>query len=158
MRALIKRKELTLDQFASRYGMAESQLHNWLKRDDPPLAKHWDKLAEFFGVDRSYIIGASATENMERVSDVPQAAYDTAEGLRGEIRKRVEEAIQAAGDDLAKLGWLCEQAVRHMSASEHWETPEKVIARLKTEEDRKDEEALAAVDRAHSARPHGKAS
>ena len=82
LRGLIEGKGLSLVQFAQAYGIAESQLHLWLKRDTPPLAKHWPRLAEFFGVSEGFIVSGTPAKSerapemfRETLGERPQAPY-----------------------------------------------------------------------------------
>jgi transcriptional regulator with XRE-family HTH domain len=59
LRGLIEAKGLSIVEFANAYGLGESQTHNWLHKADPPLAKHWPKLATFFGCSVEYIISGT---------------------------------------------------------------------------------------------------
>ncbi len=129
LRRLIDERGLALTEFAERYGLTESQLHNWLKRDDPPLAKHWDKLASFFKVDRSVIIGSDTQYLSEpHIGEATQAPYGDAAGLKREIQSLVAEAVQAAGNDVGRLGWIREQLLRSIAVPEHWEVHERALA------------------------------
>jgi transcriptional regulator with XRE-family HTH domain len=55
LRSLIQRKGVTISQFARDCELGESQAYNWLKQETPPLAKHWARLADYFGVSTEYI-------------------------------------------------------------------------------------------------------
>lgn len=69
LRRLLATKGETHGEFAARYGITESQLYNWFKRQEPPLPKHWDRLAKHFGVTREEIaFGAKV------ISDTPLSA------------------------------------------------------------------------------------
>lgn len=59
MRGLIERKGQTAEAFADEYGIARSTVFNWLKSETPPLAKHWPKLAAYFGTSLGYITTGS---------------------------------------------------------------------------------------------------
>ncbi len=58
-RALLEEKRIEPTEFARSYGIARSTVFNWLKSETPPLAKHWTKLAKFFGVEERYLITGS---------------------------------------------------------------------------------------------------
>ncbi len=136
LRSLIQNKGLSLLQFAQQYGIAESQLHNWLKRSDPPLAKHWKRLAAFFGVSVDYLVSGTPQKE-ERVAEgigedklagaiPPLDKPQPAELLRREVRQRLEEALTAARDDLSRLGWIREQILGALRLPSHWEEEDAI--------------------------------
>jgi transcriptional regulator with XRE-family HTH domain len=87
-----------------------------------------------------------------------QAPYGSADSLRREILKQVQDTIALAGDDVGKLGWLREQVIRHASAPEHWEIMAKIIAREGPREDMKDEAARGRLESQSARAAQGKAS
>jgi hypothetical protein len=69
---MIEGKGLSVVAFARDYGLSEAQLHNWLKREHPPLHKHWPRLAEYFGCSIEHIaIGAP-----EKLEPIPSAVHE----------------------------------------------------------------------------------
>lgn len=63
----------------------------------------------------------------------PPASYGTPAMLRQEVRSVVEDTLRLAGDDLGRLGWTREQALRHLAAPEHWSIHEEVIRQVHQE-------------------------
>jgi phage repressor protein C with HTH and peptisase S24 domain/lambda repressor-like predicted transcriptional regulator len=112
LRSLIDRKGLTLVEFAEQFPLSESNLHNWLKRSAPPLEKHWDKLAAFFGVSRSYVAyGAPILSELD--ADVPfgdgspNSADEVPEEMRDlawRIKTSLENSNYTAASLAAKMG------------------------------------------------------
>jgi transcriptional regulator with XRE-family HTH domain len=68
LRHLIESKGLGVDEFARDYGISQSQAFNWLKRDEPPLGKHWAPLAKFFGVSKDFLVSGTP-QKVESRSD-----------------------------------------------------------------------------------------
>lgn len=134
LRHLIAVKGESQGEFAKRYGIAQSQLYNWLKREAPPLPKHWNLLASYFGVPREYVaFGAPLKEEAPVCVKEEQATYaplrevtaeeaeaGEAEDIAERIRTRVERTIAAAGNNVARMGWIHEQAEQHLRAPERW--------------------------------------
>lgn len=127
---LIAQRGLTKVDFAREYGISEAQLHNWLKQEAPPLAKHWPKLAEFFGVSRE-MIAFGDPENLEPSgvveerpgSYLPSGAgglSDSALAITEKIQARIFEVVSAAAGDPVKLGWIHEQLAQHLRPPAHW--------------------------------------
>jgi transcriptional regulator with XRE-family HTH domain len=79
------------------------------------------------------------------VLDESHTVYGSPETLRGEIRGIVEETISMAGEDVGKLGWIREQALRYVSTPDHWNVHEQVLRQLKAEQ-----EAAAQAKVTHS--------
>lgn len=127
---LIAQRGLTKVDFAREYGISEAQLHNWLKQEDPPLAKHWPKLADFFGVSREHIAfgDSEKLEPSDRVEE-PQSPYlpsgagglsDSALAITEKIQQRLFEVVSAADGDPSRLGWINEQLAQHLRPPAHW--------------------------------------
>lgn len=117
-------------EFSREYGISEAQLHNWLKQEAPPLAKHWQKLADFFGVSRE-TIAFGDSEKLEPTGCVeePQAPYlpsgagglsDPALAITEEIQAKVCAVVTAANGDPSRLGWINEQLAQHLRPPAHW--------------------------------------
>lgn len=129
LRELIAGKGENIVDFARNYGLSEAQLHNWLKREAPPLPKHWDKLAQYFRRSRDYI-AFGAKEKIEPMPPPPasllhsvvveEAQGAEAEIVADEIRTDLERAIAAAGGDVARLHWLREQVLQHVTPPARW--------------------------------------
>lgn len=133
---MIERKGITLAEFAAQYGLGESQLFNWLKRDEPPLAKHWPKLAGFFGVSVSYIVSGTPdkvevqqpagllSEEGPAYDQIPSdrefSRHALPSEIRASVRRQIESTLAAAGDDAIRLGWIAEQVQAHVTAPPHW--------------------------------------
>lgn len=120
-------------EFSREYGISEAQLHNWLKQEAPPLAKHWPKLAEFFGVSRE-VIAFGDPENLEPagVVEESQAPYlasgsgglsDSALEITEQIQTKVRAVVRAADGDASRLGWINEQLAQHLRPPAHWPKP-----------------------------------
>lgn len=105
MRSLIQRKGVSLVRFAEDFQISESQLHNWLKRPAPPLHKHWQPLADYFGVSLNYI-GTGTPEKMEPGVEEQPSAYGAPPLLVRLCREQFEARLAEAGDDLSRLGLL----------------------------------------------------
>ena len=124
LRELITERKMSLLDFSRDYGISEAQVHNWLKRADAPLAKHWPKLAKFFGVSEAYI-GIGAKEKVESAVAEDHAPYLTgAAAMKSAIREHFERLLAAAGDDPGRLGWLREELIRSLPVPAHWPSGE----------------------------------
>lgn len=130
LRRLIAAKGLTIVDFAREYGISEAQLHNWLKQESPPLAKHWPKLAEFFGVPRETIAFGNP-ENLEprEAVEESQAPYlpsgagglsDRALAITEQIQAAICAVVTAANGDPVRLGWIYEQIDQHVRPPATW--------------------------------------
>lgn len=125
LRALIERKGVTQLQFAEEFGLSESQLYNWLKRTEPPLAKHWPKLAEYFGVSTNYLT-TGTPEKIEPPRTGHPESFDSKSQNSGEsdigerARRYFEMVMAVAGTDASKLGWVYEQLKEHLSIPRSW--------------------------------------
>lgn len=116
--------------FAHAYNISESNLHNWLKREAPPLQKHWQPLADFFGCSVEYIAYGDGDENIGGAASVHEGitlpgsshSSDGAAELRLEIHERINHLIEAANGDVGKLGWVREQLALHLRRPDHWAT------------------------------------
>ena len=138
LRELIANKGENIVDFARNYGLSEAQLHNWLKREAPPLPKHWDKLAQYFRRSRDYI-AFGALDKVESMPPPPasplhavgveEAQGAEAEVVAAEIRTDLERAIAAAGGNVARLHWLHEQVLQHVSPPARWARGEPEPAR-----------------------------
>lgn len=132
LRGLIEQKRQSNRDFADAYGITESQLYNWLNREAPPLHKHWQKLADYFGCSVDYVaFGSPIIE--ERTGDMmveerpgsylPSGAgglSDSALEITEKIQARIFEVVSAAGGDPVKLGWIHEQLAQHLRPPAHW--------------------------------------
>lgn len=142
MRGLIENQGLSLVQFAEDYGIAESQLHNWLKREDPPLAKHWPRLAKFFNVSADYIAAGipediapmaapvkPEPEKQEPSVAEESGAFGNSEDVRHQIERHHHELMVAAKNEPTRLGWIREQQLEHLAIPKAWRTHEEINRR-----------------------------
>lgn len=132
LRGLIEQKRQSNRDFADAYGITESQLYNWLNREAPPLHKHWQKLADYFGCSVDYVaFGSPIIE--ERTGDMmveePQAHYlpsgagglsDSALAITEQIQSKVFAVVRAANGDPSRLGWINEQLDQHLRPPATW--------------------------------------
>lgn len=164
LRALIERKGVTIAQFAADFGLGESQAFNWLKRDRPPLAKHWPKLAQYFGVSEGYI-ATGTPQNPQHpplfrgdTDDLPSDPYPSgaelkpsqaeempgmsqadratvrAARLRHRISTQFKSLLDTAGHDLERLGWLRTQVFAHLQIPADWSEHESVEIEAKLDQ------------------------
>lgn len=127
LRTLIEQKRESNREFADRYGITESQLYNWLKREAPPLHKHWQKLATYFGCPVDHIAyGSPIIEERTgdlKVEDAPlyrQKGASTVDDLYAELHALVDSAIEAAGDDPARVQWLVDHLKQTLRVPAEW--------------------------------------
>jgi hypothetical protein len=80
-----------MDEFAADYGLSQSQLFNWLKRDEPPLAKHWTHLAQFFGVSKEFI--ATGTP-VKLESEAPHAVAESPAIYKPTPDRNLEKSVE----------------------------------------------------------------
>jgi transcriptional regulator with XRE-family HTH domain len=150
LRSLIERKGVPITQFAQDVGITETSAHNWLNQAHPPLAKHWPKLAEYFGVSASYV-ATGTPETVERpqlfrgdtddalddphppgsqpktyqVDELPGLSEQDRETIRAarlrhQVRTMFNATFDAAGVDLERLGWLKYQIAQHLQVPAAW--------------------------------------
>lgn len=61
--------------------------------------------------------GEATAQNEESAADYGSAA----DNMRRDVNLHLQALLVAAGDDLARLGWIKEQMRRHVSPPEHWD-------------------------------------
>lgn len=167
----MKRLDLNQTELAKRLQVSQGTVSAWVNRSGEPQPRTAAALAALLGVRKEWLMLGQeprlplarpiSSESVPIVNEEDHPPYGTAETLRSEIRRFVEDAITLAGDDVGKLGWLREQIIRSANPPEHWDVIAQVIADHAAAEDRKDAVAIAAALarlRGYSARAHGKAS
>lgn len=95
LRHLIENKGLGVYEFARDYGISQSQAFNWLKRTEPPLGKHWEPLAKFFGVSREFLV-TGTPQKLESRSDYALAEEPAAYDARPLVKKPSSGALAPA--------------------------------------------------------------
>ncbi len=80
-----------------------------------------DEFVRQRGVEPSSLAKVEGTST--HVAETP-AGYGPAATLRAEIQRFIALSIQAAGDDVGKLGWLREQLRSHFAPPPHWRSVE----------------------------------
>jgi transcriptional regulator with XRE-family HTH domain len=151
LRALISRKGISIAQFADAFEVSESQVHNWLKRQAPPLEKHWIKLAEYFGVSTDYI--AFGTPNIseqvnqvfeERPADKPESGpkfkflhpdypedLTAADQLKQGIELHMRGLMEKAGSDPGRLGYIFHTLEREIPIPSSWLTGDEALKKAR---------------------------
>lgn len=71
------------------------------------------------GIDPRSILEIEPTSIAE---DSPQAPYGTAQTLRAEAYELMDEVLEAAGDDLTRIGWVIVQLKTHLAIPAPWVT------------------------------------
>jgi hypothetical protein len=141
---MIDRRGLSLEEFWPMLGISRATLFNWLKRDAPPPSKeHQEKLVSFFGMSRDYVLfGRPSKLDPSNISPIgvvkeERGQYGEAAVLLRELRQRLEQLIELAGDNTARLGYLVE-SVRALKVPEHWtvDIHDQVLRELLEEERR----------------------
>lgn len=135
LHALVERKGVTIAQFAHDVKIGESQAFNWFKLSKPPLAKHWPKLCNYFGVSESYLITGipddgnapkkypDAEGRARGAVNEDQAPYGTSDDIAREVRRHFENLIAAAQGDPERLHWIAVQMKEHLATPKSWRLP-----------------------------------
>jgi transcriptional regulator with XRE-family HTH domain len=62
--SMIEAKHLSLEEFWSAFGISRATAFNWIKRQKPPPSKaHRERLVEFFGQPREYVLFGKVDES-----------------------------------------------------------------------------------------------
>lgn len=142
---------LTQDELGRKLGVTREWIGQLESNDRPISASIFLKLEAL--KRELYLASGESAKSRVAVADEDQAGRP--ETLRTEIRKLLEKTISSAGDDVARLGWIREQLLRHADAPEYWNIHERVIKQVLEEEE---EESKKEEARSQSARSQGKAS
>lgn len=123
LRGLAEKKHLTQADIARKLGVAWPRVGNWFQGRNLPTPRYRKPLADLLNVNEEWLIhGLEYTREVKIEDSVVMGDGNTtiAERVSEEILSIVRSSIEAAGDDLSRLGWLKEQALEHLKPPARW--------------------------------------
>lgn len=121
--ALRERLGLTQDEFARKLMISRnyvSLLEGGKKDASAKLLRRMNELAMSTGVGMESTDGQQLEVNEPPTRYVARSEPKSSDILADEVRRLVNEVIQAAGNDSEKTAWILEQARQHLRIPTHW--------------------------------------
>ncbi|WP_457795381.1 helix-turn-helix domain-containing protein [Horticoccus sp. 23ND18S-11] len=124
---------LPLRELGERIGISTAMLFAYRSGKNPISVKAWKKLEQ---AERAG--GLSPAPSFDATTDGDHQSGSASEPmLEREIRRVVEDVITAARGDVARMGWIREQVLKHLDIPDHWDIHEQVMREVLEEDARK---------------------